>query len=440
LKKVLIITYYWPPTGGGGVQRWLKFVKYFREFGWEPIVFTPLNPERPSEDFSLMKEIPVGIQIIQNKIWEPYSYYKKITGRKHNEKIQTAFLSEEKHNSGFMEAVSIWVRGNLFIPDARKFWIKPSIRFLSDFLRNQSVDAIISTGPPHSAHLIASALRKRFSLPWLADFRDPWTNIDYYHDLKLGRRADHIHHQLERQVLTDADAITVVSRGMEREFVSIVDRRVFVIPNGFDYEDVKGGNKKVGDTGKFTLSHIGSLTKTRNAENLWKCLHELVEEHPVFAQKLEIRNVGKIDLSAVESIKKYSINPYLTSIDYMPHEQVITEQQNAEVLLLLINNTPNSKLILTGKLFEYLASRRPIVCIGPSDGDAAAIINETACGRVFDFDDVSGLKEEILRLFNNFLQGNISSSCKNIDRYERKNLTAQMVEVLNEMQGTNLKA
>ncbi len=440
MKKVLIITYYWPPTGGGGVQRWLKFVKYFREFGWEPIVFTPLNPERPSEDFSLMKEIPAGLQIIQNKIWEPYSYYKKITGRKHNEKIQTAFLSEEKHKSGFMEAVSIWVRGNLFIPDARKFWIKPSIRFLSDFLSNQSVDAIISTGPPHSAHLIASALKKRFRIPWLADFRDPWTNIDYYHDLKLGRRADRIHHKLEKQVLTDADAITVVSPGMEREFVSIVDRRVFVIPNGFDYEDVKGGNKKVGDTGKFTLSHIGSLTKTRNAENLWQCLHELVDEHPVFAQKLEIRNVGKIDLSAVESIKKYSMDRYLTRIDYMPHEQVVAEQQNAGVLLLLINNTPNSKLILTGKLFEYLASRRPIVCIGPPDGDAAAIINETACGRVFDFDDVSGLKEEILRLFNHFLQGHISSSCKNVDRYERKNLTAQMVEVLNEMQGTNLKA
>lgn len=440
MKKVLIITYYWPPTGGGGVQRWLKFVKYLREFGWEPIVFTPLNPERPSDDFSLMKEIPVGLQIIQNKIWEPYSFYKKFTGRKRNQKIQTAFLSEKKHKYNLMEDISIWIRGNLFIPDARKFWIKPSIRFLSGFLRKQAIDAVISTGPPHSAHLIASALKERFALPWLADFRDPWTNIDYYHDLKLGHRADRIHHKLEKQVLGNADAVTVVSPGMEREFTTIVNRPYFVIPNGFDQEDIKGVKKTGGHSEKFTLSHIGSLTKTRNAENLWQCLRDLVDEVPAFGEKLEIRNVGKMDVSAVESMKKYSMGTYLTRIDYMPHEQVIAEQQHADVLLLLINHTPNAKLILTGKLFEYLASRRPIVCIGPPDGDAAAIIHETGCGKVFDFDNVAGLKKEILRLFNQFMQGNKMTLCKEVDRYERRNLTAQMAEVLDDMSGSSSKA
>ncbi len=434
MKKVLIITYYWPPSGGAGVQRWLKFVKYLREFQWEPIVFTPSNPEVPSVDDSLMNEIPVSLQVIRNKIWEPYSFYKKVTGRKKDDKIQSAFLAEKKSKINLLEDISVWIRGNLFIPDARKFWIKPSVKLLSKYLETRQVDVLITTGPPHSAHLIGMHLKKRFGIPWLADFRDPWTNIDYYHDLKLGRRADKIHHRLEKQVLSFADAITVVSPGMEREFVSIVNRKIHVIPNGYDWEDVKNVNLPRTDKKKFSVAHIGSLTKTRNAENLWQVLRELSIEYPEFAQKLEIRIVGKIDVSAIESLRKYGMENYLTRIDYLPHQQVIAEQQNAAVLLLLINNTPNAKLILTGKLFEYLASKRPIVCIGPQDGDAATIIRETECGNVFGFDETNRLKAEMLRLFHDFLKDKKENPCKNVERYERRNLTAHMAEVLTGMQ------
>ena len=430
MKKVLIITYYWPPSGGGGVQRWLKFVKYFHRFGWSPVVFTPKNPEYPTEDYSLLSEIPKDTVIIRNKIWEPYAAYKRFTGKAESDRIQTAFLSEKKTRLPWLENLAIWIRGNLFIPDARKFWVKPSVRYLRKFLNKYPVDVIVTTGPPHSTHLIGLKLHKELGLPWLADFRDPWTNIDFYENLKLGKRADKLHHKMEKEVLEMADAVSVVSPGMKREFLEIVNRKYYVIPNGFDREDVNLKQKVSVKRDKFIISHIGSLTPTRNSPALWKVLKELVHENKVFAGMLEIRNVGSIDFQAIESIKKQGVEKYLTRIDYIPHEDVIVEQHQAAVLLLLINNTPNSKLILTGRLFEYLASGHPIISIGPLYGDAARIITETNCGKVFDFSDEKNLKKEIIRLFDAFINDKEKPVCKNVEKFERQKLTEKMSEVL----------
>lgn len=429
MKKVLIITYYWPPTGGGGVQRWLKFVKYFRKFDIEPIIFTPENPEQPSVDESLIEEIPDNIEVIKNTIWEPYKLYKKFTGRKKSDKIQTAFLTEKKSKSSLLENISIWIRGNLFIPDARKFWIKPSVKLLQQYLADNHVDVIISTGPPHSAHMIAYELKKKTSIPWLADFRDPWTNIDYYKDLKLGKRADRKHHKLEKLILENADAISVISPGMNREFQGIVDRDFHIIPNGYDEEDLNI-KRETQNTDSFILSHIGSLTKTRTPESLFKVLGEMVNEDHEFAKKLKIRNVGKLDFTALESVKKHGLEKYLEIIDYLPHNKVIKEQVSATMLLLLVNNTPNAKLILTGKIFEYLASERPIICIAPPDGDAASVINETHSGKVFDFEDSKNLKEYLKKSFFQFNEGKLNYESKDIEKYSRINLTEKMSKLI----------
>jgi CxxC motif-containing protein len=428
MKKVLIITYYWPPSGGGGVQRWLKFVKYFRDFGIEPIIFTPLNPERPSIDESLLREIPEEIEIIKNKIWEPYSFYKKFTGRKDSDKIQTAFLSEKKVKSSLLENISIWIRGNLFIPDARRFWIKPSVKLIYEYLDNNNVDAIITTGPPHSAHLIGYRLKQMTSTPWMADFRDPWTNIDYYKDLKLGARADRKHHKLEKIILQNADAVSVISQGMHDEFKHIVKRDYHIIPNGYDEDDVI--DKDVKTSGNFVLSHIGSLSKARTPRNLLKVLSELTDENQSLKQKLRIRNVGKIDVNALEAFKKNRLDDKLEIIDYMPHDLVISEQQSASMLLLLVNETPNAKLILTGKIFEYIASKRPIICIAPEDGDAAKVIRETASGETFGFEESRKLKKYILKSFIEFEQGKLECKSKNTDKYSRKQLTKKMSEAI----------
>ena len=215
MKKVLIITYYWPPSGGPGVQRWLKFAKYLPEFGYEPIIYTPQNPEAPAIDESLLKDIPEGIEVLKQPIWEPYNWYRQFLGQK-DKKIGSGFVSEKKE-PGILHKISVWVRGNFFIPDARRFWIKPSVKYLTKYLKENSVDAVISTGPPHSMHLIGLGLKKQLDINWIADFRDPWTNIDFYQELMLSSWADKKHHDLEKEVLTRADKVVTIGYTMSQE-------------------------------------------------------------------------------------------------------------------------------------------------------------------------------------------------------------------------------
>jgi len=270
-------------------------------------------------------------------------------------------------------------------------------------------------------------------LKWLADFRDPWTNIDYYQDLKLGKRADKIHHKLEKKVLKEADAVTVVSPGMVKDFSAIVDRKYQFIPNGFDAEDMSVSEKQIEKDKHFSITHIGSLTKSRNPEKLWQVLGGIVNENSEFSNDLVIHNIGKLDFSVREAIYQNGLENNLQITDYLPHNEVINKQREAAVLLLLINNTPNANLILTGKIFEYLASKRPIVCIAPPGGDAANIIHESKCGSVFHFSETVKLKDEILKLYQLFKTDKLVADCYNIDKFERKNLTGELAKLLDKL-------
>ncbi len=429
-KRALIITYYWPPSGGAGVQRWLKFVKYLPQFGWQPVVYVPENPEYPVIDHSLEKDVPDSAEIIKNKVWEPYELYKKFVGLKKDERINAAFLSERKKPK-LSEQLAVWLRGNLFIPDARRFWIRPSIKFLLDYLRQNPVDVIISSGPPHSMHLIAKALKERLHLPWLADFRDPWTGIDFYQDLKLTPAADRKHKRLEKEVLKTADRVVVISEGMKKDFEQILPRDYEVITNGFDEEDMPSG--QIVPDQKFSIAHIGTLAKSRNPLELWKALQELTAEDGDFKSQLAIKLVGKVDFHVMESIRVHGLEPYLHIIPYLAHDEVIEEQRRSQVLLLLINNTPNARMILTGKLFEYLSAHRPILCIGPKDGDAAKIIRETKTGNTAGFGETHAVKNVIREYFRKFQNGQLTSENKSINRFSRRALASDLSEVLKQM-------
>jgi len=427
-RKVLIITYYWPPSGGAGVQRWLKFSKYLREFGWEPIIYTPKNPEAPAQDFSLSEEIPEGIQIIKTPIWEPYGYYKKLVGMKKGENVNAGFLSEKK-KPGIAEGFSTWIRGNFFIPDARKFWIKPSVKFLIEYLRNNPVDTIVSTGPPHSTHMIALGIKSKLNIPWLADFRDPWTGIDFYHQLKLSRWADRIHHKMEKRVLDCADAITVVSSQMKRDFHLSTENRISVITNGYDSEDIQYAPIEL-KKNKFSITHIGSIPPSRNPSHFWHELAQKVREDRSFASVLEIKLVGKVDHSVIQSLEENGLKEFLIKTEYLPHKDVIIEMQNSQVLLLLINNTPNAKGILTGKIFEYFAAQRPILCIGPVDGDAAELLTVANSGPVVGFNDSKSLQKAITRMYNDYKDDVLFVPDNSYQKFSRKALTGSLAKIL----------
>ncbi len=431
MKKALVISYYWPPSGGAGVQRWLKFVKYLRGFNWEPVLFCPANPEYPETDNSLFSDVPANLEVIKLPIWEPYSAYKKLLGQKKEDKISAAFLSEKKKNKT-LEGISVWIRGNLFIPDARKFWIKPAAKYLRNYLETHPADVIISTGPPHTTHLIAMSVAASTGIPWLADFRDPWTNIDFYRDLRLSGWADRRHHKLEREVLQKADAVCVISNSMAEDFNRICPRAYNVITNGFDHGDTGNLNQATADT-KFSLAHIGTLAGNRNPVTIWKALQNLLADYPALANDLEIKLVGKVDHTVISSLNESGLGSFVRKIDYMPHDQVVMCQQQSQVLMLIINNTPNSKMILTGKFFEYLAARRPILCLGPADGDAAAILNETQAGLLAGFDDVETMQKHILQYYNLFRQGNLVVDSRNIEKYSRKKLTGELAKLLDKL-------
>lgn len=436
MKKVLIISYYWPPSGGAGVQRWLKFVKYLRQYNWEPIVYTASNPEYPVLDDSFEKDIPKGVEILKHPIWEPYQIYKRFIGQKKDERVVSGFLQEKKGIS-ITKEISLWLRGNLFIPDARCFWIKPSSKFLLNWLKSNHIDALVSTGPPHSMHLIARQIHRTKRIPWLADFRDPWTNIDFAGDLKMSRFAARRNAKLEKAVLNEADAIAVVSDFMREEFKTKTAKPIHVITNGFDPDDFVVAEENLRKDGKFAIVHTGSLNNRRNQPELWRAIKELCIENVEFSNDCVIRLIGKNDLSISENIEAEGLRQRTQLIDYLPHQSIIAEQKSAAVLLLSINNYGSTeagffspKATLTGKLFEYLASGKPILMVGPLDGQAAEVIRTTKAGCVVPFGNVDEMKSALFTLYQLWKSGS-TEAVSNIDRFSRITLCAQLADVLN---------
>jgi glycosyltransferase involved in cell wall biosynthesis len=429
MKKVLIITYYWPPSGGAGVQRWLKFVKYLRDFGWEPIVYTPENPEPPDFDETLLADVPENLTVIKRPVWEPYSFYKRFTGQKKTSRISHGFLKED-NKQGFAEKIAVWVRGNFFIPDARCFWIRPSVKFLIQYLRKNPVDAIVSSGPPHSMHMIALGLKNKLDIPWLADFRDPWTEIDFFDKLRLSKFARSKHRKLERRVLTSADVVVAVGNHLAERLHILGAQKVEVIPNGYDEDDFKFLPVEIRPT--FSITHVGSLNKDRNPEILWKSIARICSENEELDQKLRLQFIGKVDYNLKESISKYGLEKHTEIIPYLPHQEALKQAASSSILLLIINQTPNQQGILTGKVFEYIAMHRPVLCIGPEEGDASGILTLCNSGETFGYDEEKALEEWIIQAFKNFKDGiQAYTGNENTFRFSRKYQTAELAQVLN---------
>lgn len=432
-KKVLIITYYWPPTGGAGVQRWLKFSKYFRQFNWEPIIYTPSNPDFPINDETLLKDVLPNLEILKTQINEPYDVYRKIMGKKKTDTVNQGFLSESKENK-VLQKMMIWVRGNFFIPDARKFWIKPSVSYLSDYLKEHKIDAIISTGPPHSMHLIALGLKQQFNIPWIADFRDPWTQIDFYNQLQLTKWADRTHKRLEKSVLKSANKVVTVSGHWAEDLKLLCDRNIDVITNGFDADDfttTEDTNLMPG----FLFHHIGALNKDRNPHMLWKVLGELCKENNAFKRDLKLKFTGKTDAAVFESLKEHGIFENAEKTDYMAHSEVVKLLLKSPVLLLPLNDTPNILGIVPGKLFEYLAAKRPIFAIGNVEGDTAKIIADAHAGTMVGFKDEENTKKRVLELYEQFNKQTLQINSTSIEKYSRRSCAESYTTLLNEIVG-----
>lgn len=424
-QKILIISYYWPPAGGPGVQRWLKFVKYLPDFGIEPHVYVPKNPTYPLLDEKLVADVSDKAIIIKQPIFEPYGLA-GIFSRKKTKKISSGIIPNKKKQS-WVEKMLIWIRGNLFIPDARLFWIRPSVQFLSNYIQENQIKTVITTGPPHSLHLIGMELKKRHTINWITDFRDPWTTIGYHDKLKLSNWAAKKHKQLEKQVVNSCDQIIVTSPKTKTEFEALTSKPISVITNGYDVEPI---TKKPLDS-KFTLAHIGSFLSERNPRILWKALAELVKENKAFSEKLELKLIGAVSDSVFDAIKEFKLERFVNHLGYVSHEVALQEQRCSQVLLLIEIDSEQTNCIIPGKLFEYLVSERPILAIGPEKADFAAIIKETNTGTFFTYEDKEVLKMQLLEYFEAFQSQSLHVHAVGLQKYSRRALTKELATILN---------
>jgi hypothetical protein len=423
-NKLLIITYYWPPAGGPGVQRWLKFVKYLPDCGVQPIVYIPENPTYPIIDDNLVKEVSEKAIIVKHKIFEPYQLASFFSKNK-TKKMNSGIIPNQKKQS-FLDKIFLWIRGNLFIPDARVFWVKPSVAFLEKYILENNIDTIVTSGPPHSLHLIGLALKQKLNVKWVADFRDPWTTIGYHKSLRLSNYAAKKHKDLEYKVLNTADTIIVTSNTTKTEFQAISTKPIAVITNGYDAENVE---KQELDS-KFSLAHIGSFLSERNPKLLWETLVELINEIPDFKSHLEIKLIGAVSQEVLDTISEFDLNSYLNNLGYVSHSEAIAHQRKSQVLLLIEINSEVTKSIIPGKLFEYLVSGRPIIAIGPNGSDFAEIITSTNTGVFFDYSEKTKLKAVLLGFYHQFLEGKLQSNGIGLHQYSRKSLTEKLVKLL----------
>lgn len=423
-KKVLIVTYYWPPAGGPGVQRWLKFVKYLPEFDVEPIVYVPSNPSYPIIDESLVDEIPESVTIIKQPIREPYKFAGLLSQKK-SKTISKGIIPKKKSQT-LIDKLLLFIRGNLFIPDARKKWIRPSVLYLSTYINDFDIDTVITTGPPHSLHLIGLELQKSDNINWIADFRDPWTTIGYHKQLKLTKRSKKKHKALEKAVLQSANQVIVTSQVTKREFEEITDKPIHVITNGYDNMPIS----KQDLDNKFSIAHIGSLLSERNPEVLWRVLRDLTQSDPDFARDFQLKFVGFVSDEILKSIQNFNLIDYLDNVGYVSHKQAIEVQKKSQLLLLIEIDSQDTRCIIPGKLFEYMVSNRPIIAIGPEGSDVAEILKETNTGKYFRYDDYDTLKKLILDYYERYKNSELESHGIGLQKYSRKALTKKLTELL----------
>lgn len=430
-KKVLIITYYFPPCGGIGVLRCLKLVKYLRDFGWEPVIYTAKDAHYPSYDESNFKDIPEGITILKQPIFEPYTFYKKFTGQPKTANVNHALVASDQKR-GLRHTISVWIRSNIFIPDARAFWIRPSVKFLVNYLKENPVDAIFSDGPPHTNNVIACRVKQKTGIPWIADFQDPWTQVDLYERLILTKWADRKYHRLEQETFQNADRITIASPTWKKDLEDIGAENVSVFYYGYDTDDFENLQPKFDD--KFSLTHTGLLGADRMPTGLFEAVAELATENPNFKKYFRFRTIGKTDGEVLQKAENLGLRDLVEVISQVPRHQALQQMANSQLLLLLLNLAGNTMGRIPGKVYEYFAVKRPIICLSPVGSDSDKMISEAGAGFSAEYHDKAKIKQLLSYYFEMWEREKvIKIETAGFEKYTNYHQTQKIARLLNEI-------
>ena len=423
MKRVLVIAYYWPPSGGSGVQRWVKFCKYLPAEGWQPVVFAPEGADYPSLDPSLEAEVPPEAEVMRGSIREPYAAYRKLTGAK---STQVTEISSGKKT--WKQKLSLWIRANVFVPDPRVGWVKPSVKTLQAYLKEHPVDVMVTTGPPQSVHLIGQRLHRATGIPWIADFRDPWTRMYYLKYLPMTARTWRRLKAQEHSVLDACSTVLACTPLMQEEFQAQTATPVACITNGYDEEDFAGPAPEA--DGFFNLTHTGLFAADGNPLTLWKVLGEMAACEPAFQEKFRLRLAGKVDREVLEALAENGLRDNVVALGSCDHATAVQEQRAATVLLLPLRNDPQYRPILPGKLFEYLAARRPVLGIGQPDGAMARVLTDTRAGVTVDWNDEAALRTFLADKWRQFRDGGVPATTGAIEAYTRRATTEKLAQLL----------
>ena len=424
MKKVLIITYYWPPAGGGGIQRVLKFAKYLPKFGWEPVILTVQNPDAPTFDSQLLNEIPKSIKVYHTKSIEPYYFYKKFTNRKVDSLIPNNILVNNDTKST-KEKIAQWIRLNLFIPDAKIGWKYFAVKKGIEIIKKENINVIFTTSPPPTAALIGYKLAKITNLKWVADFRDPWMEIVYYQTVKRSWLTKTIDSKLEKKVLTNADSIITTATSVVDLFKSKVGGNNYnVITNGYDEDNV---DSSLPMSENFNISYAGSLSNDRIPYILFPAIKKFVAN---VTPNIKLNFIGSYSDELVSLIKEYELSSFFNLGKFIPHNESLAVLKKSTILLLVVDKVPNNNVFIPGKMFEYFGVKRPIFAIGPVNGEANRILINADAGKMIDYEDTEGAYQLLVEMYNNWLKNDFNYSF-NVKQYTRKQLTEKLSKIFN---------
>lgn len=421
-NKILIIAYYWPPSGGVGVQRWMNFALQLQSRGWEVNILTPENPQFEITDETLVDRVK-DLKTYKLPIWEPFDLFHKITGNKDRKNVKQGLVMEKSEKS-FMDNLAVWIRGNLLVPDPRVFWVRKAAKLAIDIVHKQGIDTIITTGPPQSIHLIGRKVKRKTGVKWLADFRDPWSKWDVLPKLKTSSFVMDVHRRMEKSILNNSDIATTVSTRLAKSFGGIE-----VLHNGVTISKNEESLKPPQDS--FTIGYFGMLNDVRNPRQLWQLLDQMCRENEEFSKKLKIRIGGIISESITDEIVALEkLKDKVDFLGYLPHEDILKEYQKCNLLLLLQNKTNNSQWILPVKFFEYLATNRMILALGERTSDLGDLMMGKKIGEILEYTDIEGIRTFIDQVFNNRESPDSADSKELIQQFSHSNLVTKLEDIL----------
>jgi len=434
MKNVLIVAYYFPPSGGPGVQRVLKYVQYLREFGWEPVVLTVSDGNFPARDESLLEEIPAGIRVIRTDIFEPYDLYRKLTGKEKGTAIDVNTIRREGTRLSASEWLAEFIRATLFIPDARIGWYSAAVKAGLEAIEREKIDAIYSSSPPYTCALIARGLKRKSGLPWIAGFRDPWTGFITTPDRWAIPAA--IDRKLERAVFHEADLVEVAWLGIMkdalRKYPDLPAAKFHHLPNGFDSNDFPPVDRSARTDERFTVTYTGSMYGRRNPDAFLKAVERLVSRGEVDRSRIRLRFIGRFGEEVMAMFSGSPLGDAIEVVGYMPHRESIIQLLLSDALLLVVDECDESEEVVPGKVYEYIGSGRPLIAVAPERGAIADLIAETRAGFVAHQSNLAGMAGAFLTLYRDHIAGarSLQTDETVVARYERRNTTGELARLL----------